>query len=218
MRPISKGIAPNVYSKYGDAKDDLREALGSYCSYCEMNISNGMDIEHVSPKSKNKDLSTDWDNLLIACKVCNRIKSHHNQNRDGYIFPDTHNTAYAYKYEKNKVIVNESLSSDEQVLAQNTLDLVGINRVEDSTKRKDDRYVARLREWEKAEDSLTDFITNDSPEMIRQIGRSPSGFISSWLSIFNSYTEVKRELLSNTLGTDISCYDSNFNVKQGLEK
>jgi len=44
MRPINKGTAPNIYTKYGEAKDDLRDKLGSYCSYCEMNISNGMDI------------------------------------------------------------------------------------------------------------------------------------------------------------------------------
>ena len=65
MRPVSKGIAPKIYSKYSEAKDDLRDKLGNYCSYCEMNISNGMDIEHISPKSKNEELIADWDNFLI---------------------------------------------------------------------------------------------------------------------------------------------------------
>ncbi len=218
MRPINKGTAPTVYTKYSEAKDDLRDKLGNYCSYCEMNISNGMDIEHISPKSKNDDLINNWDNLLIACKVCNRIKSDNNENRIGYIFPDTHNTAYAYKYAKTKVSVNESLVEDENVLAQATIDLVDINRKKDSTNRKDDRYVARLVEWEKAIDSLKDYESNSCDEVLRQIGRTPSGFISSWLTVFKDHIEVKKEILSKTLGTDYRCFDDDFNPVKSLAK
>jgi len=220
MRPIDKGTTLNTYAKYSEAKDDLRDTLGSYCSYCEMNISNGMDIEHISPNSKNETLINDWDNLLVACKVCNRIKSDNNENRDGYIFPDTHNTAYAYayRYTKTKVFVNEDLSESENLLAQATLDLVDINREKDSTNRKDDRYVARLIEWDKAEDSVKDFTLSNGAEMTRQIGRSPSGFISSWLTVFKHHKEVKKEILSHTLGTDFSCFDNDFNPIESLDK
>ena len=218
MRPINKGTAPRVYTDYHQAKDDLRDRLSSYCSYCEMNISNGMDIEHVSPKSKNPELANDWDNFLIACKFCNRIKSNDNTNRDGYIFPDTHNTAYAYSYTKTKVKVNELLNTNEKLLAQNTIDLIDINREKDSTNRKDDRFVARLIEWDKAQESLEDYQKNSSEEMIRQIARSHSGFISSWLTIFENYTEVKQELLNRLSGTAMECYDSDIKPVERLSR
>jgi len=183
-----------------------------------MNISNGMDIEHISPKSKNNELINEWDNLLIACKVCNRIKSDNNKNRTGYIFPDTHNTAYAYKYEKTKVSVNKSLTKDEVLLAQATIDLVDINREKDSTNRKDDRHVARFVEWDKAIDSLKDYESNSCDEMLKQIGRTPSGFISSWLTVFKDYSEVKKEILLNSSGTDYKCLDNDLNPVESLAK
>jgi len=54
--------------------------------------------------------------------------------------------------------------------------------------------------------------------MIRQIGRSPSGFISSWLTIFKDYPEVKEKILSNTLGTQMDCYDREFNPVARLDR
>jgi len=207
MRPVNKGEAPCVYIQYSEAKDDLREALGAYCSYCEMNITNGMDIEHVSPKSKNPTLSVSWDNFLIACKVCNRLKSNVNDCRGGYIFPDTHNTAYAYQYSQQGVAINNALDEAEQQLALNTLNLVQLNRTVDSTKRKDDRYVQRLVEWDKAQESLKDYEIMQSPEMKRQVVRSHAGFISSWLEIFKDYPEVKQGLLESIKGSNFNCYD-----------
>lgn len=218
MRPVNKGLAPQTYASYLQAKDDLRDAIGSYCSYCELNISNGMDIEHVSPKSKNPTLENDWDNLLVACKICNRNKSNNNDNRDGYIFPDTHNTAYAFRYTKTKVLVNNELSEDEKVLAKNTIDLVKLNREKDSKNRKDDRYVQRLIEWGKAEESLKDYLKNHSQEMINQIARSHTHFISSWLEVFKDYPKVKKALLESVVGTDFTCYDNSFDAVKSLKK
>ncbi len=103
MRPINRGLIPKnedgtdkIYTSYGQAKDDLRERLSSFCSYCEMNIDNQPDIEHVSPKSKNSDLEKEWNNFLLGCKTCNIIKDDKNENRNGFVFPDTHNTSFLY--------------------------------------------------------------------------------------------------------------------------
>ena len=110
MRPVSKGEIPRKedgsnreYTSYGQAKDDLRDRIDSFCSYCEMNIENQPDIEHVSPKSTNPDLETTWSNFLLACKPCNIIKSNDNENRDGYVFPDTNNTSFLYEYSKKRL-------------------------------------------------------------------------------------------------------------------
>ena len=218
MRPVNKGLAPQIYINYLQAKDDLRDVIGSYCSYCELNISNGMDIEHISPKSKNPEIENAWENLLVACKICNRNKSNNNDNRDGYIFPDTHNTAYAFKYTKTKVLINDDLNDEEKILAQNTITLVKINRENDSQNRIDDRLYHRIREWDKAEDSLKDYLKNSSQEMINQITRSHTHFISSWLEIFKSYPEVKKALLESIAGTNFRCYDDDFNAVRSLER
>lgn len=216
MRPVFKGTALQAYTSYREAKDDLRNRIGSYCSYCEMNISNQPDIEHVAPKSKNPELENDWDNFLLACKTCNTLKLNFNDNREGYIFPDTHNTAYAYKYTQTTIGVNAALNDIEQKFAQATLDLVKINREKDTEGRTDDRRIARLREWNKALDSLEDFKSCSTDQMAKQIGRSPEGFHSSWLEIFKDYPKVKEEILNQLSGTNMSCYNEDFNPCQTL--
>lgn len=58
---------------YKKAKDDLADATGLYCAYCEQPILDPQvgDIEHILPKSEFPDFMLEWDNFLIACKPCN---------------------------------------------------------------------------------------------------------------------------------------------------
>lgn len=58
MRPIDRGMCPkditgNIkkFSKYQDARGDLIDKLGEYCSYCEMQLDASLAVEHVQPKS-----------------------------------------------------------------------------------------------------------------------------------------------------------------------
>ena len=215
MRPIKRGKNSKIYTEYGQAKDDLKNEFGAYCSYCEMNTDNQVDIEHILPKEHYPTLITEWSNFLLACKACNRQKWDKNIKKENYIFPDTDNTAYAYKYSQTKVTVNQDLDDNEKILAQNTLDLVDINRKKDSKKRDDDR-VTRSQEWNKALDSLADYKECKTPQMLRQIGRSPSGFFSSWLEIFKEYPEIKKEILENVNGSAMECYDEDINPIQSL--
>lgn len=218
MRPVFKGTSPQAYTNYQQAKDDLRNVIGGYCSYCEMNISNQPDIEHVVPKSKNPEIKNEWYSLLLACKTCNSSKSNNNETREAYLFPDTHNTAYAYLYTQTSVEVNTALSDQDQKLAQATLDLVNLNREKDTSGGVDDRRFARVREWNKALESLQDFIACDSDEMARQIGRSPSGFHSSWLEVFRAYPKVKAAILRQVVGTDMKCYCADCNPCEILDR
>ena len=52
-----------------------RETYGK-CAYCESKLKHVEfgDIEHILPKHKNArpDLYVEWDNLTLACEVCNR--------------------------------------------------------------------------------------------------------------------------------------------------
>ena len=226
MRPIKKGAVPKKedrtdkeYTSYGQAKDDLRDRIDSFCSYCEMNIENQPDIEHVSPKSTNPDLETTWSNFLLACKPCNIIKSNDNKNRDGYVFPDTNNTSFLYEYSINGVKVRDNLEDDIKDLATATFDLVELNRKLDTSNRSDDRAIARLNSWNKAQEALVDLLelpTNAA--MIRQTARSCNGFFSMWIQIFKDYPEVKRNILNNVAGSALDCYDENINPIENISR
>lgn len=72
----------------GGSKKEIKEQLlhiqGYKCCFCEQKLTNYDDVEHFRPKSAYQKhegdilnypayywLAYDWDNLLIACKVCN---------------------------------------------------------------------------------------------------------------------------------------------------
>ena len=183
-----------------------------------MNISNQVDVEHVVPKSLEPGLVHDWHNFLLACKSCNIIKSNHNESREGYLFPDTHNTAHAFAYTQTQVKVNDVLNQQDQEQAKATLQLVNLNREKDSNGRLDDRSFARMREWDKALESLRDYLQLQQEPMVRQIARSPSGFISSWLEVFKDYPDVKKALLEAMPGTCMECYNENLEPKQTVSR
>lgn len=226
MRPVNRGKIPKkedgsekVYTSYNQAKDDLRERIGSFCSYCEMNIDNQPDIEHVSPKSKNEELENDWNNFLLACKPCNIIKNNNNENREGYVFPDIHNTSFLFEYTKKGIKVRDDLELEAKALAEATFDLVKLNRRFDSTGRLDDRAFARLNSWNKAQEALSDFLElSNHPSMIRQTARSCNGFFTMWIQVFKDYPEVKKHILENVPGTAMECYNESYSPIELLER
>jgi uncharacterized protein (TIGR02646 family) len=218
MRPVNKGSAPKKYTKYNQAKDELIKRLGHYCSYCEMNISNQADIEHVVPKSKAPELELVWENFLLGCKICNRLKSNKNDDRKQYPFPDEYNTAYLFTYEKGVVKIREGLSPEDEKMAKNLFELVQLGRRRNSSNQIDDRIRIREITYDKAMDSLEDYLSYPAPEMVRQIARSPEGFFSVWLEVFKDYPEVKKAILESVPGTAMECYDENINPKEKLER
>ena len=65
-------------SKYNhpEIKAALKQETHQKCAYCEsnpMHVTFG-DIEHIVPKSIQPQLAYDWNNLTLACDVCNTKK------------------------------------------------------------------------------------------------------------------------------------------------
>ena len=62
--------------KQDDIRTALEEMYGGLCCYCEVRI--GIvafsHIEHRRPKSSQPKYTFDWDNLHLACPVCNQAK------------------------------------------------------------------------------------------------------------------------------------------------
>ena len=71
-------IPDSVIDKYrnDDVKSALIEETSEKCAYCESKITNidYGDIEHIVPKSKYPWLAFSWDNLTLACAICNNKK------------------------------------------------------------------------------------------------------------------------------------------------
>lgn len=79
-------VPKSLYNKY--SHDDIRDTLERMyrneegqclCCYCEsvIDIVSFPNIEHLKPKAKDKfpELTFDWDNLHVACTLCNGAKS-----------------------------------------------------------------------------------------------------------------------------------------------
>ncbi len=78
LRATTKKEVASAESKYRHPK--IKEALirmfHGKCAYCESKITH-IDfghIEHYRPKSRFKNQTFEWDNLLLACGVCNSTK------------------------------------------------------------------------------------------------------------------------------------------------
>jgi hypothetical protein len=72
-KSVLKVLAP----VYPDARSDLINNIGQYCSFCEMPLAANLAIEHMLPKRDFPDLLVSWTNFLLACPVCNSHKLQH---------------------------------------------------------------------------------------------------------------------------------------------
>lgn len=74
---VPKSLATQYNQK--DVKDALRKECFNKCMYCESKVEHisDLNIEHIKPKAKDKfpDLTFEFDNLGLACGLCNRNKS-----------------------------------------------------------------------------------------------------------------------------------------------
>jgi hypothetical protein len=203
MRCVDKGINLTPYAKYGDALPYLIKRLGSYCSYCEMEISNEPDVEHVQPKSRGGALDL-LENFLLGCKKCNKIKQNKNPNRADHLWPDEDNTFAAYEYYNEIFIrpVGSIVGTATEAFALNTLTLTGLDRLPkkianpSKTVKKDQRWQKRRTAWLKAERALKNWQKNPSPELSDQIAETAhsTGFYSIWVRFFTSEPIVLAEI------------------------
>lgn len=221
MRSVDKGIAPSVYMNYRDALPDLQSRIGLYCSYCEMEISNEPDVEHVHPKARGGN-PTEWRNLLLGCKKCNKIKKDKNPNRDNHLWPDEDNTSVAFEY-YNEIMVRPAatLPAPIMLMAQNTLQLCGIDRVPGKIARptkidqRDQRWQKRRIVWLYAERALSNWQNNPTIELKETIGdlAKASGFYSIWVQFFANEPEMLAEIKSRFPNTYEPQYFANGDLR-----
>lgn len=221
MRPINRGGSPQIFVNYQDAKPFLVGRLGTYCSFCERRIPTNLAVEHILPKDEAlpyAHLRNEWTNFLLACVNCNSAKKNQVILFDQYLLPDRDNTFPYYNY----VITGdvEVIADDPIVeqMAQNTLDLVALNRTdhidwdEDAMFSALERISQRIQACEQAMEAKDDY--DNGLVNVRSIGREAAscGFFSIWMNVFHDAPLVRQRLIQVFTGTATDCFDVNTNV------
>ncbi|ENV02676.1 MULTISPECIES: HNH endonuclease [Acinetobacter] len=95
LKIITEDKTPTQYllSRYSDPeiKKRLIEETHGKCAYCEsklLHIHHG-DVEHIFPKSLDESKRYEWENLTLACEVCNQKKSNVDPNLNNILNPYT---------------------------------------------------------------------------------------------------------------------------------
>ncbi len=212
MRSIQRGIAPNIYTNYKAARNDLAGRIGWFCSYCEMPVKNMIEVEHIHPLA-NGGNELDWENFLLACRYCNGIKSNDNEDRIGFLWPDVDNTPLAFLYSELNIIEPAvGLKPNETTTATSTINLTGLNRTPHSGNEPtdaDSRWIARISALGVINDSYNDWLTNQNAAFARQIARTATGhgFYSFWMLKFAGIHLVIDAINAEFIGTYVPQYD-----------
>lgn len=222
MRPVERGNVPIdkngndiKFNVYGDARDFLIERLGDYCSYCEMSL-DSPHIEHIQPKSKQSAQEKDWNNFLFACTYCNSNKGKKDidsNNLKDYFWADSDNTFRAFIYEKDlPPQISPALDLQQKKIAQNTLELTGLDRDNFHKKctRKDRRWQKRKEAWDDALSVKKDLTANSSEEIKNAIIllAKAKGFWSVWMTVFTDDADMRQRLIEAFKGTCKVCFDA----------
>lgn len=226
MRPVRKwspteecGIKAN-YPKYQDAKPDLCQNLGTVCSYCEKAYADGRDlqVEHVQPKGfKDVDgkyiyahLETAWSNFLLSCATCN---GQDNKDTKDVVLgrchlPHLNNTFLSLCYKAGGLVeVNPALQGFSAANARALLELVGLNKGPKTSSTKDRRWYIRSEVWNKAKRYLEKYGNGQvDVETIVDLVKG-YGCWSIWFTVFKGHDEVRKALIEQFPGTEISCFD-----------
>ena len=209
MRPIVKGAAPRNYSAYGDAQDDLKQRIGEYCNYCEMNLDHAAQVEHVQPKSLEPALELDWDNFLLACTYCNSTKSNKPIDLNTDIFPDLDNPLMAIRTDGVHLTVRDDVPQENQEMGAAFLALVGRDRDphKDSIKRWRPRFTT-LKVIERVTQTFREkVVTEDLQDLAIEVALA-KGHFSMWLAAFDHDLDMKLRLIEAFPGTARNCFNA----------
>lgn len=219
MRPVTKGQSPQTeYSHYRDARDDLEERIGLFCSYCEQPIQHVPEIEHVQPKSRACHLEKDWKNLLLSCSSCNTTKGDKLVEPDQVAMPDKDNTFRGLVFrEGGRIEVSPCLVDNQANLMRQTVKLVRLDRHPDAEKKKDQptdrdkRAYLRSDVWDIANRYLGYIKQPQRCPLLRKLiaeDIAPSkGFFSVWMTVFRDHPDMLKRFIQAFPGTSADCFD-----------
>jgi uncharacterized protein (TIGR02646 family) len=222
MRPVSKTTrtnddgSPLTFKHWGDAKNELQAEIGSYCSFCEREgYRSSLDVEHILAKSlpKYNDHIYRWDNFLLGCKNCNSTKGSKDYDTDETYMPHINNLFHTLDIMEGGVIqIKEGITEEQKRRTKNFVDLVGLDRNQSHPdySNKDDRWESRIKVWGIANNFRKDY--DEKAIKLERIVETAQGYgyWSVWMTVFNQYPEVKKELINQFPGTTGACFDIDY--------
>lgn len=119
--------------RHADIKATLVQETFGKCAYCEsklLHIHHG-DVEHVVPKSLRPELTVEWDNLTLACEICNQKKSNLDPNAEHIIDP------YVTDPTDHLIFVGPLVFSKGTVPGSSTRSILDLNRGDLSERRRE---------------------------------------------------------------------------------
>ena len=223
MRPVVRGPCPVdrdgrrvEFGEYAEARGELIDRLGQYCSYCETRLNASLAVEHVRPKKPQSAVAPirqrvlQWDNFLLACTNCNSTKGNKEVVLDEYVWPDRDNTFRAFEYAEGGIVrENPKIGDDIKKKAQAMIALVGLNKTPNDEKASDRRWLNRKEAWDIASRAKDRIQSNDSEELRAQVidTAKAQGFWSVWMTVFQDNPEMLRRFIRSFPGTCQSCFD-----------
>jgi len=231
MRPVDKkdkfnpNGTPLEYKPYGDAKPDLINEIGDYCSFCGKHLTrSALAVEHIYPKSYKNDagvkiyahLQYQWNNFLLACVNCNSVKGTKDTAAMNPFLPHEDNLlCYIEILEGGLAQVKDTVTGDNLERAQAFVNLVGLDRGPNhpNYSNKDDRWEYRLKAHELAERYLDKYQRGETDlETISTLAKI-KGFFAVWFTVFEQHNIVKKALISAFKGTDAVRFDAQDNYQ-----
>ena len=237
MRPLDKGLTPQIkgvpkiVTRYQHWKEDLIDRIGNYCCYCNMPLTDSPQAEHVVPKNPQvghpAGAMNDWENLLLACGVCNRSKSNKPVTAERYYLSEEHNTHLVFEYieaihpsQVGQIACIPKPSSHplvEQSKAKETIDLCEMGLIKQKNPTSTDqrwelRYNALVaaRLWRKNWPKISSNIEIELTELLVTTAKT-TGFFSIWFKVFQDVPAIRHALIQAFPGTAQNCFDQNAN-------
>lgn len=65
--------ADEAWEKFGNngdrtkVREQLKNVQNDLCAYCENSLEDNAHIDHFEPKSRNRNLTFEWENLIVSC-------------------------------------------------------------------------------------------------------------------------------------------------------
>lgn len=222
MRPIVRGAGPRdqdgqeiKFTAYQQARRELIERMGEYCSYCEMQLDASLAVEHVQPKKPPgaaaavPERELDWDNFLLACTNCNSTKGDTDVVLSDYLWPDRDDTFHALRYREGGVV--DSFPGALKVQSDRLIQLVGLHTKPDTAEASDRRWLNRREAWDmavRAKDRLARCPLEAKHDMREQVIDTvqSKGFWSVWLTVFADDPVMRNRLLQAFPGTNVGLF------------
>lgn len=237
MRPIENSPIPQTngvdktYTNFQEMREDLANAYGQHCVFCNDRLQSRFEVEHLMPQSLGSVPPLVWDNLSLACGPCNLAKSAKVATSATHYLPNANNTHIIFDYhvrqhKKNGKftcipVVAPTLNSHQQSKAFNTIRFTELDRIEQKPDRQrkmtDVRWLNRYSAYQVVNSQRTLWNALTEPDQIAAyLATIPpliekTGFFSLWINAFSGVPDVLRVIVNSLPNTSSSCFDANYN-------